>query len=302
MPSNHRTLICLAAKRSGTTAIHHIFAKHPQVKIVHPDQAVKNNEPNFWNFAASALQKPDEHVGDNQTAYQRFVEQMAVIAPTITVPKTLTAAGVFDLWDTIVGHYGGLVFDKSPRYLEFDETLTLLKRYKDSGRDVRFFGIMRAPWDTISSQFELWENVFLPGTPEFRDQKWLEYYRRFEQLQAYYDKATVPLYYYERVANHPQVYIPQLLEHCGIDDVPESYSHFRPVSVGRYYRTQHPKLRAWQPSEDLLDFAKQHDYELLSPQVQQQIRWQYRMKDWRKLAQRIYYKLRSLVPSYSNEN
>lgn len=299
MAQNNRTLICLAAKRSGTTAIHRIFVKHPQVKIIYPDQQARNNEPNFWNFAAAALNRPLEAVNDKQTAHERFIEQVHMIGPDVTVPDILTENSTFDLWDRIVEHYGGLVFDKSPRYLEFDETLDLLKRYKDSGRDVRFFGIMRAPWDTISSQFELWEDVFKEGTPEFRDTKWVEYYQRFEGLQSYYSGDDVPLLYYERVANDPLQYIPDLFTYCGIDDIPEAYSHFRPVSVGRYYRTEHPRLRAWQPSDKLLTFANQHGYELLSSDEQQQIRRQQSIQKWRKLAQRVYYKLRTFLPTQS---
>lgn len=295
MTQPNRTLICLAAKRSGTTAIHRIFVNHPQVKIVHPDQQAKNNEPNFWNFAAAVLKDPDEVVVGTQTATERFIEQLSVIAPHITAPDTLSEQTIFELWDEIVASYGPIVFDKSPRYLEHVETLELLKRYKESGRDIRFFGIMRAPWDTISSQFELWEHVFVPGTPQYRDEKWLKYYRRFENLQANYSVEQVPLFYYERVANNPSAYIPQLFEHCEVDHIPETYAHFRPVSVGRYYRTQNPLLRQWKPSLDLLQFAQKHGYEMLPPLKQKQIRLQYRFKDVRKWGQKIYYKLRSYL-------
>lgn len=296
MTQPNRTLICLAAKRSGTTAIHRIFVNHPQVKIVHPDQQAKNNEPNFWNFAAAVLKDPDEVVVGTQTATERFIEQLSVIAPQIPVPDTLTEQSIFELWDEIVASYGTIVFDKSPRYLEHDETLELLIRYKESGRDIRFFGIMRAPWDTISSQFELWEHVFLPGTPQYRDAKWLKYYQRFENLQAKYSVEQVPLFYYERVANNPIEYIPQLFEHCDVEHIPETYAHFRPVSVGRYYRTQHPILRQWQPSSELLQYAQKHGYDMLSPFKQNQVRLQLMMKPWRKFAQRVYYKLRSMMP------
>jgi hypothetical protein len=295
MVSANRTIVCLAAKRSGTTAIRRVFVHHPQVQVVHPDQQVKNNEPNFWNFVAAALRDPDALVNDTQTAYERFVKQMQVIAPTMLVPDVLTEDGIFALWDKIVEHYGGVVFDKSPRYLEFDETLELLKRYKDSGRDVRLFGVMRAPWDTISSQFELWQHVFVEGTPIFREQKWLEYYARFEALQADYGVEQVPLYYFERAANDPQRYFPELLAHCGLQDIPQSYAHFRPVSVGRYYLTSDAVLRAWQPSQTLLEFARKHEYVMLSPHQQKIVRLQHALRPYRKFVQRVYYKLKSLL-------
>lgn len=295
MGTKTRTIICLAAKRSGTTAIHQIFANHPDVRIAHPDQKVRNNEPNFWNFAADAILEQDKVTDDQPTMYQRFVDQVEIIAPDITVPDHLTEDVVFNLWDEIANGYAPAVFDKSPRYLETDAGLGLLLKYKDSGRDVRLFGIMRAPWDVVASQFELWEDVFPEGTPTFREEKWIEYYRRFESVQQQYGKDNAPLYYYEKVANDPQVYIPQLLEHCGLENLSETYAHFRPVSVGRYYRTRNPRIRQWHPNMELIAYARQHGYKMLSSAEESTIRRKMAFESIKKQGQRVYYKIKSMV-------
>ena len=313
MSQINRTIICLAPKRSGTSATHRIFVNHPQAKILHPDQQIDNNEPNFWNYAMAVLENPDKivedhdnmvDVKDNLTAYERFVLQLAIIAPHVSIPDVITEEIVFDLWDDITNHYGRICFDKSPRYLEDIKTLELMFKYKDSGRgDIRFFGIMRAPWDVITSEVQLWEHILDFGTPQYHEQEWLTYYKNFEVVQARYGVENVPLFYYEKMSNHVEVYLPRLLKHCELDDIPESYSQFHPVSIGRYYKSVNPRVLAWKPTDELMNYAHHHGYYLLAPVNRFLIRAQVDLKEIlrriKRFRTRVYYKLRIIMKSFA---
>jgi len=311
MGQKNCAIICLAAKRSGTSATHRIFVSHPQAKIINPDQDINNNEPNFWNYAMTVLDDPeqivDDHdnmvdVKDNLTAYERFVLQLGIIAPHISVPAVLTEEIVFDLWDDITNHYGPICFDKSPRYLEDIRTLELIYKYKESGRgEIRFFGIMRAPWDVITSEVQLWEHILAFGTPQYHEQEWLTYYKNFEKVQAKYGVENVPLFYYEQMSNFVDLHLPRLLKHCGLDDIPESYSQFYPVSIGRYYKSPNPRVLAWEPTEELMNFANRHGFYLLPSYKRFLIRAQVDLKEiirrLKRFRTRVYYKLRLMMKS-----
>jgi SAM-dependent methyltransferase len=264
-----RTIICLAAKRSGTTAIHRIFVNHPDTKICHPNQRKSSWEPNFWNYAAAALDNDRQqlelkNVGKGVTPQQQFAERMSIMAPDIPVRLPLSEESIFELWDAILDKYGPIVFDKSPKYLSSDRALQLLLKYIEWGNDVRVFGIIRDPRDVIASQYELWHDVTPDTTPEHRDRRWVEYYQRFERFQVLIGKERCPLIRYEDLSRDPQYWIPFILRHCGMADIPEIYAHIRPVSIGRYSRTRDLALLSWRYSEDLKAVAARYGYDMSS--------------------------------------
>lgn len=263
----NRTIICLAAKRSGTSAVHQVFAKHPDVKICHPDQNRPSWEPNFWNYAALTLDDNQESLhpensGDGIPPRQKFAGRMAEMAPEIQVAYPLAEEQVFDLWDQLLARYGPVVFDKSPKYLGSTRALQLILKYMELGHDVRVFGIIRHPRDVIASQYERWHKVFPTGTPEYRDKLWAEYYRRFEWFQKEVGLEQCPLIRYEDLSHHPTEWLPFILNHCGLEDIPETYAHIRPVSIGRYSQTHSPALRRWSCSPELQAVAAKHGYDL----------------------------------------
>ncbi len=45
-----KAILCLCSKRSGSTAINKVFARHPDVRILHANQKMHNWEPNFWFY------------------------------------------------------------------------------------------------------------------------------------------------------------------------------------------------------------------------------------------------------------
>ena len=263
-----RTIICLAAKRSGTTAVHTMFVNHPDVGVCHPDQSVNNWEPNFWNLAADVL--ADSALGNNgenvdESPFSKFKQRMGITAPHLNIALPMTDEKVFEYWDSIVDKYGPIVFDKSPNYLHSLRGLDLLLRYIQRGADVRVFGLIRDPRDVISSQYELWKEEYKPGTPQFRDSYWVEHYHSFERFQEMLGRQACPLIRYEDFASDPKRWGAFIFEHCGVADVPQAYAHIRPVHVGRYEATSDNALLEWDFSNELKEMAGRYGYVIKKP-------------------------------------
>jgi 2-polyprenyl-3-methyl-5-hydroxy-6-metoxy-1,4-benzoquinol methylase len=252
-----RTIICLAVNRSGTTAVHNMFVNHPDVSICHPDQKTDLWEPNYWNYAADAL-------GSDATpaAFERFKERMVISAPPLRIESPLTEEKTFGYWNAILEMYGPVVFDKSPQYLGSQKGLELLYKYIQCGADVRIFGLIRDPRDAISSQYELWKDVYKPGTPQYRDSHWVENYRRFQWFQGLLGKENCPIIRYEDFSADPKRWGSFIFQYCGVADIPQVYAHVRPVHVGRYYETEENALLEWEFSRPLIDVAAQYGYVL----------------------------------------
>ncbi|HLO18486.1 MAG TPA: sulfotransferase [Anaerolineales bacterium] len=253
-----RTIICLAAKRSGTTAVHRMFVNHPDVGICHPNQAIPNWEPNFWNYAADALGL--KSLQDEKAPADQFMEQMSIMAPGVLVQPPFTAEKIFGYWDIILETYGPIIFDKSPKYLHSEGGLKLLYEYIQRGNDVRIFGLVRDPRDAISSQYEHWKDVYAPGTPQYRDAYWVEHYRCFLWFQDLVGKENCPLIRYEDFSTDPKHWGAFIFQHCGVADIPQAYEHVYPVHVGRYYESDQDALVQWKFSQDLINVAAQYGY------------------------------------------
>lgn len=275
----NRTIICFGAPRSGTTAMGHVFLRRPDVGICHPDQTREAWEPNFWHFAAAALENDESKLdGHNRTIgatpLQQFVDRMRLMAPGVTVPLPLTEEGVFDLWDAILDKYGPIVFDKSPNYLGSELGMDLIRRYIDRGRDVRTFALVRDPRDAIASQYELWRDIQPERTPEVRERMWVDYYERLARFRAAIGEERCPIVRYEEFSSAPKHWLPLILSHCGLEDHPKSYAHIRRTSVGRYHWSRNPSIRKWKPGERIKTMAATFDYDLdAAPSRLERIFW-----------------------------
>lgn len=250
---NRRTIIMLSAKRCGSTAVFKMFQKHPEVGVCHVDPDIDNWEPNFWNLAAEAIQDSPE----------QFISRFQTSHPFLRFPERFTEESVFKLWDDILAELGPVVFDKSPQYLGNEYAIELLKKYAGKGNDVRLFAFIRDPRDAITSQYELWKSYVKSDSPEKREAAWLGKYQHLEYLQKHF--AYIPLFRYEDFSTAPSCYAPILLRHCGCADIPESYGHIQPTSIGRYSASILPSIRRWKFSEEFKSHLRRYGYK--TPQL-----------------------------------
>jgi len=244
----NRTIIMLSAKRCGSTAMFKIFQKHPNVGVCHVNQKIDFWEPNFWNLGADAIQGSPEN----------FISRFEKSHSFLKFPKKFTEKSLFQLWDDILFQLGPILFDKSPQYLGNKYALELIKKYKDSGNDVRLFGMIRDPRDAITSQYELWRRYVNGDSPKRREIQWLKMYSHFE----FYKKnvENIPLYKYEDFSLRINHFAPKLMEYCGLSDIPYSYDHFRPTSIGRYLGSINPRIRAWRFSKNFEKHLDKYGY------------------------------------------
>ena len=263
-----KSIFCFGAKRSGTTAIHQIFVKHPEVNIIHPNPNIDNFEPNFWNYAAAALHEDFNQLADSSkekgwTPKQQFDFQVSTILPDVPPPNQLSKEMIFQLWETIISRYSPWVFDKSPKYLASPEGLNLLLEYSDL-EDVRVFGIVRDPRDVISSQHEQWFKVAPQYDIKHREEQWVSYYKRFEEFKRSMKERSkdVPLIIYENLVKDPKYWVSQIFEHCGISYVKKAYKHLKPVSIGRFRRSKDKEIRGWEISDGMKQIGAKYGYRI----------------------------------------
>lgn len=245
-----KTILMLSAKRCGSTAVFKMFQKHPDVGVCYFDKNIDNWEPNFWNLSAEAIDgnpKP-------------FIDRFKNSHPFLEMPDEFTEETVFRLWDKILDVQGPIVFDKSPQYLGNQKALELLLKYKSKGNDIRIFGMIRDPRDSISSQYELWNKYVKNDTPKLREKEWLEKYNHLERLNKYF--GFIPIFKYEDFAQSPAIYAPIIFDYCGIENIKATYEHIRPTHVGRYSTSLNLKIRTWKFSEEFKNHLKKYGYSL----------------------------------------
>lgn len=267
MADDARTIVLLSHKRSGTSALFRVFRDHPSVGVCHVDPTRTLWEPNFWNLAAQGIR------GDTEPFRKRFAESH----PFLEVPEVFTEEAVFAMWDRILAELGPILFDKSPQYLGNREALALLKAYRVQGNDVRFVGLIRDPRDTIASQYErLGRGSFrkkpraefrkaaavrtrlLADCPEVREKHWLGKNAHLDELLA--EGEDIPVFRYEDMTQAPSCYFPMLFKHCGVSNVTASFADFRPVNLGRYWRSSDPVIRKWRWSAELAVVLRRYGY------------------------------------------
>lgn len=243
-----RTLILLSAPRCGSTAIHQMFQRHPDVGICCVDQSVKNVEPHFWNLAVKAIDGNPEPL----------ISKLSITLPSIALPGKYTEETVFQLWDTIVEKQGPIVFEKSPYYLGNRGAMQLLYRYVKRGNDVRIFGLIRDPRDAITSQYELWTGHLKLSSPETRAKIWLNQYRHLEEMQKNF--GYIPVFRYEDFSAAPSCYAPMIFNFCGLRNIPYAYDHIKPTNIGRKSATLNRDIRKWVMSNEFNNHLKKFGY------------------------------------------
>ena len=243
----------LSAKRCGSTAIFKMFQKHPDVGVCHINQDIFRWEPNFWNLGAEAI----------NGLPKKFISRFKESHPFLKLPKKFTEESLFKLWDDILCQLGPVVFDKSPQYLGNQYAMELLKKYIDKGNNVKIFAFMRDPRDAITSQYELWRSYVTRDSPKRRELEWLKKYSHLEFLQR--NLKNIHLFRYEDFCSRLDYYAPKLLGYCGLDNLPYSYKHIHPISVGRYSTSINPSIRAWRFSKDFMEHLKHYGYK--TPQL-----------------------------------
>jgi|TARA_B110000977_G_C10984479_1_gene457417 hypothetical protein len=231
-----KTIILLAPKRCGTTALFNVFKNHTQVKISHHDQEIENWEPQFWNLAMLAINgKPNQ-----------FILRMKNTFPKIVYKKPFNKKKIFSLWSKILKVYGPCIFDKSPQYLNDYKVLQLIYEYKQKGNDVRFISMIRNPRDAITSQYELWKEHTGEISLKKREKKWLSHIINIEKFN---EKVSFPIYRYEDIANNKKIYFKKIFEECDLRFEKKSFKLFKPVSINRFHKIFNKKIKQWSPGK-----------------------------------------------------
>lgn len=238
-----RTIVLLSARRTGSHAMFRVFQKHPEVMIAHVQQQIGNWETNFWNLAARAID------GDPEPFRTRFSKSHPYLggwAPS-------TALEAFELWDEVLVELGPNVFDRSTAYLNSRCAIELMMRYAQS-HDVRVFGLVRDARDAIASQLNCQAGKPDGDSPAYREKVWLDQYERLEKLR---DLAGIPVWRYEDIASDPDRFMPDVMDYCGLDVIPDTWSHISPVNVARRSR---PADAWWKPSVRLMTHLQRFGY------------------------------------------
>jgi hypothetical protein len=242
-----KTIILLAPKRCGTTALFNVFKKHSQVKIAHHNQKIENWEPQFWNLAFLAINgQPNQ-----------FISRMTSSFPKIIFQKPFNKKKIFFLWNKILKIYGPCIFDKSPQYLYDYRVLKLIYEYKQKGNNVKFISIIRNPRDAITSQYELWKDYTGEVDLKKREKKWILYFNNIEKFKK---KINFPTYRYEDIANNKTIYFKKIFKECNLKFEKKSFKLFKPTSINRFHKVLNKKVRNWIPNRNFKSHMIKYGY------------------------------------------
>lgn len=244
-----KTIILLSAKRSGSTALFKCFQKHSKVQIPHSNQKIDNWEIQFWSLAVLAL-KGDVHP---------LKDRLSMSFPELdfNLKNEISEKNIFDTWNKILEARGGIVFDKSPQYLGNNSALELIKKYINSGNNVKIISLIRDPRDTITSQYELWRDFTEKDSLEKREKHWINQYKHLEVLRKQID---IPLFYYEKIVSEPNVYMPKIYKFCELNMETNTWQHLKPVSIGRYSTSLIINRKKWNFSDEFNFMIKNYNY------------------------------------------
>ena len=244
-----KTIILLAPKRCGTTAIFNVFKKHSKVKVAHHDQQIENWEPQFWNLSLDAIN------GNSR----ELISRMKKTFPKVKFYKPFNKKKIFLLWNSILEEYGPCIFDKSPQYIYNYKTLNLIYEFKKKGNDVRFISLLRNPRDAITSQHELWKEYTGEYNLKKREKNWLKYISNIEKFRS---KVKFPLFRYEDIAMNKNIYFKKLFKSCDLKFEKETLNDFKPVSINRYDMALNKQVKNWKGSRKFKIHLKKYNYEV----------------------------------------
>lgn len=249
---NAKTIILLSAKRTGSSAFFKAFKSNPKVNCLLKRKDMDMIELNFWNSAFEAI-------NGNQNNLKKILKKIDF---NESLPTKFTKKKIFLLWEKILNKNGGIIFDKSPNYLNKYETLNLIDEFKKCGNNVIILGLIRDPRDAISSQHELWDknlsiNKLILKIKQ-REKKWL---RQYENLEKFQSNLKFKVYKYENLSRNKNKFFKEIFKTCNLNYNEKYTSHIKPTSIGRYSFTFYKSLKRWKFSNKFKLHLSKYGYE-----------------------------------------
>ena len=249
---NNKTIILLSSKRTGSSAFFKVFKSHPKVNCLLKRKDMDMLELNFWNSAYEAI-------NGNQINLKKMLRKINF---NEHLPSKLNKKKIFFLWKKILNKNGGIIFDKSPNYLNKYETLNLINDFIKCGNKVVIFGLIRDPRDAISSQHELWDKSLSKAKlilkVKKREKKWLSQYENLERFQ---NSFKFKVYKYEHICNNKNKSFKEIFKKCNLVYNQKYTIHIKPTSIGRYSLTFYRSLKKWKFSSKFKKHLSKYGYD-----------------------------------------
>ena len=246
-----KTIILLSSKRTGSSAFFKVFKNHPKVNCLLKNPEMDMIELNFWNSALKAIQ-------GNSRNLKQVLKKINI---QIKLPKKINKRFIFKLWNEILIDNGGIIFDKSPAYLDDIKILKLLKAYEDDGNKLYLLGLIRNPKDSITSQFELWDkknNNRIKNKIKKREKKWLKYY---SNLQSFKLIRKLEIFRYEDITKKKHYYFEKIFKICGLKYKLSYTDNIKKTSIGRFNLSIYSDIKKWKFSKDFKDHLLFYNYQ-----------------------------------------